>query len=64
MYGFNIFEYLPEVGPARAELAGWAGEGKLKRSETITRGGLEEAPGLLMDLFEGKNVGKMLLEVE
>jgi len=37
-------------------------EGKLKNHVTIVKG-LENAPMALNDLFAGKNLGKMLVEV-
>lgn len=45
------------------ELASWLSEGKLKRKEHIVKGGLEEAPQALVDLYAGANTGKMMVEV-
>lgn len=64
MEGVNIFANMPDAPAARVELAGWAREGKLKRSEMVVKGPLERAPELLVDLFAGKNTGKLMLEVE
>ena len=48
----------------REELAAWLREGKLKRTETVVKGGLEAAPQALAGLFRGENKGKMILEVK
>lgn len=52
------------MGKAVSELSGWLREGKLNRTETIVKGGLEAAPQALSDLFAGKNTGKMLVEIK
>ncbi|KAK7426090.1 hypothetical protein QQZ08_007400 [Neonectria magnoliae] len=62
--GFNIFKYLKDAAAARAELAQWLQDGSLQRTQTVIKGGLEAAPQGLADLFEGKNTGKMLVEVK
>ncbi|CAM1510215.1 Fc.00g005500.m01.CDS01 [Cosmosporella sp. VM-42] len=64
VYGLNIFRYLAEAASAREELTRWLNEGKLKRTETILKGGLEAAPDGLKSLLEGGNIGKMLVEVK
>ncbi|KAK7398630.1 hypothetical protein QQX98_011990 [Neonectria punicea] len=62
--GFNIFKYLQDAAAARVELAQWLQDGSLQRTQTVIKGGLEAAPQGLADLFEGKNTGKMLVEVK
>lgn len=57
-------DYAPEYGRALKALSQWLLEGKLKRSETILTGGLQVADQALLDLFQGKNKGKLLLEVK
>lgn len=42
----------------------WVNEGKLKSADTIRNGSIEDAPQILVELFEGKNTGKMLLEIK
>jgi NADPH-dependent curcumin reductase CurA len=60
--GFNLID-CAELWPAAArELAGWLREGKLKAEETIVEG-LERAPEALNMLFDGANVGKLLVRV-
>ncbi|TAL32728.1 MAG: NADP-dependent oxidoreductase [Spirochaetes bacterium] len=62
MKGFLVFQYADRYEQATAELAAWVREDKLKYSETIVEG-LENAPRAFMELFEGKNLGKMLVKV-
>lgn len=63
MQGFIVFDFEREYPAARRELALWIKEGKIKRTETVVRGGLQKAEGALVDLFRGGNTGKMLVEV-
>ena len=58
-----MFDYVKEYDAARQELAKWIREGKLKRKEHVLKGGLDRAPGGLVDLFAGANTGKMMVEV-
>lgn len=64
MQGLNLFDYLSETAACRADLMKWVQEGRLRRAETVVKGGLENAPAALADLLAGKNVGKMVLEVK
>jgi NADPH-dependent curcumin reductase CurA len=64
MEGFIVMDYATEYAAARKELAGWLAEGKIKRSETIIRGGLKNVEQAFLDLFAGKNTGKLLVEVK
>ncbi|BAX81163.1 NADP-dependent oxidoreductase [Labilibaculum antarcticum] len=62
MQGFIIFNYVERWGEATPQLAKWLQEGKLKSTETIVEG-FENTPQAFIDLFEGKNKGKMIVEV-
>ncbi|KAI1363607.1 hypothetical protein F5Y08DRAFT_340432 [Xylaria arbuscula] len=64
MEGFIVFDFFDEFARARKDISEWVAEGKLKRKETIVKGGLEKAEYAIRDLFEGKNTGKLLLEVK
>jgi NADPH-dependent curcumin reductase CurA len=59
MQGFVVFDYAHRYSEARKELAQWLSEGKLKRKETIVKGGISKAEAALVGLFEGKNTGKL-----
>lgn len=58
MEGFIVFDYEKEYPHALRELAQWLAEGKIKRKETIVKGGLQNAERALRDLYEGRNTGK------
>ncbi|ORY68283.1 uncharacterized protein BCR38DRAFT_335663 [Pseudomassariella vexata] len=64
MEGFIVFDHHEEYAAARKEIGGWMREGKLKRKETVVKGGIEVADKAIRDLFEGKNTGKLLVEVK
>jgi NADPH-dependent curcumin reductase CurA len=58
MEGFIVFDFVKEYPAARKQLAQWLAEGKLKRQETVVKGGLKVAEQALVDLFRGGNTGK------
>lgn len=62
MQGFLVRDHLKDFGPAIKQLAQWLKEGKLKYDETIVEG-FENIPKAFIDLFEGKNKGKMIVKV-
>ncbi|GKT55995.1 NADP-dependent leukotriene B4 12-hydroxydehydrogenase [Colletotrichum tofieldiae] len=64
MQGFIVFDYANEYAEARKELAQWLEEGKLKRKETIVKGGLKAAEQALVDLYKGINTGKLIVEIK
>lgn len=59
MQGFIVFDYEKQYSEARKQLAQWLSEGKLKRKETIIKGGLTKAEQALVDLYNGVNTGKL-----
>ncbi|KAI1291327.1 hypothetical protein F5Y03DRAFT_377040 [Xylaria venustula] len=64
MEGFIVFDFAEDYAQARKELGQWLAEGKLQRKETIVKGGLEKADQAILNLFEGNNTGKLLVEVK
>lgn len=64
MQGFIVLDHPESVPTARKELSQWHAEGKMKKSETIVKGGLAAAEQALVDLFKGKNTGKLVVEVK
>ena len=62
MKGFIIGDYAALFPRASAQMAEWLKEKKLTYEETIVKG-FENIPGAFLDLFEGKNKGKMIVEV-
>jgi NADPH-dependent curcumin reductase len=62
MEGFILRDYAARFPEARAALAHWLGEGRLKQKEDVTEA-LENAPNTLARLFSGENFGKQLLKI-
>ena len=62
MEGFVCTKYLDRWNVAVAELAQWVRDGKLKVQETVING-LDSTPKAFIDLFVGKNTGKMVVRV-
>ena len=60
--GFNLIDCAELWPRAARDLAGWVREGKIKAEETIVEG-LTQAPEALNMLFDGANVGKLLVRV-
>lgn len=60
MQGFIVTDYVAQFPEAKKELAQWLSEGKLKRMETIVKGGLGKAEEALVGLFNGANTGKLI----
>tara|TARA_B110000977_G_C11022023_1_gene471705 strand:+ start:378 stop:1373 length:996 start_codon:yes stop_codon:yes gene_type:complete len=62
MQGFIVFNYAEKHPEAIAQLSQWLAEDKLTYSETIAEG-FDNIPQAFLDLFEGKNRGKMLVKI-
>jgi len=60
MAGFVIFDYFKRFGGARAELAKWLSSGQLRHHEDIVKAPVSEFPDVLLRLFRGDNVGKLV----
>jgi NADPH-dependent curcumin reductase CurA len=60
--GFNLIDCGALWPRAARELAGWVKQGRIKAEETIVDG-LTHAPEALNMLFDGLNVGKMLVRL-
>ncbi len=60
--GFIVMDYAAKNLEATTKLATWIAEGKVKHKETVVDG-LENAPNTLNKLFDGGNVGKLLIKV-
>ncbi len=61
--GFIVLDYVQDYGKAIQEMATWLAEGKLKTREQVISGGIRAFLPTLLMLFEGKNTGKLVLEV-
>jgi NADPH-dependent curcumin reductase CurA len=62
MQGFIVSNYSDKFPEAMKQLSTWLAEGKLNYTETIVDG-FENTPQAFLDLFEGKNKGKMIVKV-
>ncbi len=63
MQGFIVSNYASRFPEGVSQLAQWFGDGKLSYQETIIKG-FERLPEAFIGLFEGKNTGKSLVEIE
>lgn len=62
MQGFTVQDFSEDFDAAGKQLAEWIKDDKLEYSETIEKG-FKNIPNAFMDLFEGKNKGKMIVKV-
>lgn len=62
MQGFIVRDYVKDFGPAINQLSSWLKEDKIKYSETIVEG-FDNIPQAFIDLFDGKNEGKMIVKI-
>ncbi|CAI2177183.1 1879_t:CDS:2 [Funneliformis geosporum] len=62
MEGFIFMDYIKRYPEAIKDISKWLQEGKIKRREFIIEG-LENAPEGLLKLFDGQNIGKMMVKV-
>ncbi len=62
MEGIVVFDYVKRYPEAVKEMSTWMSAGQFHTREDIVQG-LEKFPEALMMLFEGKNFGKLVLQV-
>lgn len=62
MKGFVVYEFADLKEQFLADMRQWIAAGKMKYNETIMQG-IEQAPAALIGLLEGKNTGKMLVQL-
>jgi len=60
--GFLIGDFAPRFQEGMAQLGIWLREDRLRYSETIVKG-FDRLPAAFIGLFEGRNEGKMLVEI-
>lgn len=63
MEGFIVTDYAARYEEGLTALRRWLGEGRLTCRETI-REGLENAPAVFLELFQGTHHGKLLVKVK
>ena len=62
MQGFNLSDHVDKFPAANKQLTAWLRDGMLSHSETIVNG-FDNIPQAFIDLFEGKNEGKMIVKI-
>ena len=62
MRGFIVSDFAEKFPQAIQQLTNWLNEGKLTYAETIVNG-FNHIPQAFLDLFEGKNEGKMIVKI-
>jgi NADPH-dependent curcumin reductase CurA len=62
MQGFVIFDYADKYTEGIKQLAEWLQQDKLHYTETIVDG-FDNIPNAFINLFKGKNIGKMIVKV-
>ncbi|APU12069.1 NADP-dependent oxidoreductase [Cellulophaga lytica] len=62
MQGFIVSNYADKFPEAMKELSTWLAQDKLTYTETIVEG-FENIPTAFIDLFDGKNKGKMIVKI-
>ena len=60
--GLMVFDWLDRQCEFEKEVGGYLRSGRLKNKETVVEG-IEQAVGAFIGLFEGKNVGKMIVKL-
>jgi NADPH-dependent curcumin reductase len=62
MEGIVVFDYASRYHLAVAEMAGYLKDGRMKSKEDVVVG-LNTFPEMLINLFNGSNFGKLVLQV-
>lgn len=60
--GCSVIDFLDQLGEYREQMSEWLADGRIVNRETIYEG-IETAPRAWIELFEGKNLGKMLVRI-
>ena len=62
LQGFIVLDHFDRLGDAIAELSGWIAAGELEVLETVVEG-FEQLPTAINMLFDGTNIGKLVVHV-
>lgn len=62
MEGFIVFDFEPEYPRGLRDMGRWLAEGRLQSREHVVKG-IETFPETLLMLFDGRNQGKLVIEV-
>jgi len=58
-----VFDWMDRQAEFREEAAGYFKAGKLKHKETVVEG-IDQAVAAFIGLFQGQNVGKMVVKLK
>ncbi|GAK92847.1 putative oxidoreductase YncB [Nonlabens ulvanivorans] len=62
MQGFIVRDFEENFPEGVQQLSAWLKDGELKHEETIVEG-FDSIPQAFIDLFDGKNKGKMVVKI-
>jgi len=62
MQGFIILDYYDRIGEFRRDMTQWVREGRIKSREDVVCG-LENAPEAFLGMLEGRNFGKLIVQL-
>lgn len=62
MQGFIVSDFADQFPSAQNQLLNWLADGKLGYQETLVSG-FDQIPQAFLELFEGKNEGKMIVKI-
>ncbi|MCU0467436.1 MAG: NADP-dependent oxidoreductase [Arcicella sp.] len=62
--GFVNIDYYHQFDEARNEIKNWIQAGLLNPDNYVVKGGIDDFHAILIDLFAGKNLGKMVMELQ
>ena len=62
MKGLMVFDWLDRQAEFEQEVGGYFKAGKVKHKETVVKG-IDQAVGAFLGLFQGQNIGKMVVEL-
>lgn len=60
--GFIVSDFMRHFANATQQLATWVLDGEIRYNETVVQG-LESAPGAINQLFDGANMGKLIIQL-
>jgi hypothetical protein len=62
MKGLMVLDWLERQAEFEKEVGGYFKAGKVKHKETVVKG-IDQAVGAFIGLFQGHNIGKMVVEL-
>ncbi len=63
MQGFVVFDYIDQYEAARRRMSTWIADGSIKLPNHFHEGEVSAFPKAFQELYEGRNLGKMLLKL-